>query len=162
MDVKQVLQERFGVTDLFRNTADLSGMNGLHTLMLDSARQKAFIKVYYPCDALCHIGLDLIKDVVITAMLALILRFYNCDMFSHQLPLSLISVCSLIPNCVFLQVSEEGTKAAAVVVAATNRAVAGVNDIHFNRPFVFIIRETESNTILFMGRVEDPRGSSIN
>lgn len=56
----------------------------------------------------------------------------------------------------FVEVNEEGTEAAAV----TSTAVAtGANDdttFHVNRPFVFVIRENYSGTILFIGKIVDP------
>jgi serpin B len=56
----------------------------------------------------------------------------------------------------FVQVDEEGTEAAAVtsVVMIDSAPMAFVVD----RPFVFVLREKLSGTILFMGKVMDPTG----
>ncbi len=54
----------------------------------------------------------------------------------------------------FVDVNEEGTEAAAVtsVVMADRGAASFV----VNRPFLFVIRERFSGTILFMGKIMDP------
>ena len=51
------------------------------------------------------------------------------------------------------EVTEEGTEAAAATAVVMKRGFA-----HFdvNRPFVFLIRDRQSGSILFMGRVVDP------
>jgi serine protease inhibitor len=59
----------------------------------------------------------------------------------------------------FLEVNEEGTEAAAAtVVEICELSAGGENELtmHVNKPFVFFIRETTSNTILFMGKIVDP------
>jgi serpin B len=35
-------------------------------------------------------------------------------------------------------------------------AVAPVQEFHANRPFIFLIKENDTGSILFMGRVTDP------
>lgn len=57
----------------------------------------------------------------------------------------------------FVQVDEEGTEAAAVT--SVGMGITSVNPdpiMIINRPFMFVIREHESGTILFMGKVADP------
>lgn len=62
----------------------------------------------------------------------------------------------------FIEVNEKGTEAAAATAVSMRAGSAMPTDepIAFNvdRPFVFMIRDTETNAILFMGRVTDPRG----
>jgi serpin B len=61
---------------------------------------------------------------------------------------------SRVEHKAFVEVDEKGTEAAA--------ATGGVfldsapPEIHFDHPFLFLIRERESGVILFMGRVGDP------
>jgi len=53
-----------------------------------------------------------------------------------------------------LEVSEEGTEAAAAtgaIISARSRVV-----FHADQPFVFVIRDRKTGTILFLGRVVDP------
>ncbi|MFC1690749.1 serpin family protein [Nanoarchaeota archaeon] len=60
----------------------------------------------------------------------------------------------------FVEVNEEGTEAAAATaVIMIKEAVSMDRPIIFNadHPFMFIIHEKETGTILFMGRVVDPR-----
>lgn len=52
----------------------------------------------------------------------------------------------------FIRVDEEGTEAAAV----TNVAIALSGPVAFDRPFIYLIRERLSGTIIFMGRMDDP------
>ncbi len=55
----------------------------------------------------------------------------------------------------FVEVDEEGTKAAAVTIfEAKSRSMS--NQFKANHPFVFLIRENSTGIILFLGRVVDP------
>jgi len=54
----------------------------------------------------------------------------------------------------FVEVDEEGTEAAAATVVRMDRAMG--NSMTINHPFLFVIRETCSGTILFMGKIVDP------
>ncbi|KPK99471.1 MAG: hypothetical protein AMJ91_07700 [candidate division Zixibacteria bacterium SM23_73_3] len=60
----------------------------------------------------------------------------------------------------FLQVDEEGTEAAAVTVVTMTTSAGPGNSSDFemrvDRPFVFVIRENHSQTILFIGKIVDP------
>ena len=59
----------------------------------------------------------------------------------------------------YVDVNEEGTEAAAataVVVGMTSMPAESYT-ISFDRPFLFLIRDIQTNTILFMGRLADPR-----
>lgn len=69
---------------------------------------------------------------------------------------------SKIVQKTFVAVDEEGTEAAAVtavVGAARGSAMRREEPFRFvaNRPFLFVIEEIESGTILFIGEVHDPR-----
>jgi len=57
----------------------------------------------------------------------------------------------------FVEVNEEGTEAAAVTVVVMNDSSVS-DEIFFtaNKPFVFIIREESTNSILFMGKIAEP------
>jgi len=57
----------------------------------------------------------------------------------------------------FIEVDEEGTRAAAVT--AVGVGLRSFTGIVADRPFVFAIRERLSGTILFVGLVEDPTAS---
>ncbi len=59
----------------------------------------------------------------------------------------------------FIEIDEKGTEAAAATAVTIIRKVSMPNDqiiFKADRPFKFIIKENESNTILFMGRVMNP------
>ncbi|MGB2985185.1 MAG: serpin family protein, partial [Phycisphaerae bacterium] len=61
----------------------------------------------------------------------------------------------------FVAVDEEGTEAAAataVVVGATSAPGEPVV-VTVDRPFVFVVRDIPTGTILFLGRVVDPSTS---
>ena len=58
----------------------------------------------------------------------------------------------------YIKVDEEGTEAAAVTAAFLNKFSSAGQEptpliFNMNRPFAFVIREKDSNTILFMGKV---------
>jgi serpin B len=59
----------------------------------------------------------------------------------------------------WVSVDEAGTEAAAatgVVVGPTSVPMPA--EIHFDHPYLFVIRDLATETILFVGRVEDPTG----
>ena len=58
----------------------------------------------------------------------------------------------------FVLLDEDGTEAAAATAAIIAPTSAPQLTVHFDRPFVFAIRDIETGAILFMGRVLDPRG----
>ena len=63
-----------------------------------------------------------------------------------------------IIQATYVKMDEEGTEAAAVTAAFLNKNSAADQEptpliFNMNRPFAFIIREKDSNTILFMGKV---------
>jgi serpin B len=61
----------------------------------------------------------------------------------------------------FVEVDEQGTvAAAATAVSACSdcEAIIEPQTIHLDRPFVFLIRDTRSGAILFMGHVTNPPG----
>ncbi|MBY0550658.1 MAG: hypothetical protein K2W95_25490 [Candidatus Obscuribacterales bacterium] len=66
----------------------------------------------------------------------------------------------IVQHKTFLEVNEKGTEAAAatgigiVAVTSVNETVPFVMDV--NRPFFFVIRDTKTGAILFMGVVCDP------
>jgi serpin B len=61
----------------------------------------------------------------------------------------------------FISVDEEGTEAAAETLPSMPGAAPPGEEppeIRIDRPFLFAIRDTETGTVLFLGRVMDPRG----
>jgi serpin B len=60
----------------------------------------------------------------------------------------------------FLQVDEEGTEAAAVTVVGMERTSAGpqrqLRYMYVDRPFLCVIREHQSDAILFIGKITHP------
>ena len=63
---------------------------------------------------------------------------------------------SEVKHKTYIKVDEEGTEAAA---ATSIEFVKGINSsfqLKFNRPFIYIIRERNSNTVLFIGEMVNP------
>ena len=56
----------------------------------------------------------------------------------------------------FVEVNEEGTEAAAVTVVEVGEN-AMPSGFYANRPFVFVIRDDRTGSILFIGKVENPK-----
>jgi serpin B len=59
----------------------------------------------------------------------------------------------------FVDVNEEGTEAAAataIIVTLTDSVQTPVPIFKADHPFIFVIQDTETGNILFMGRVADP------
>lgn len=64
---------------------------------------------------------------------------------------------SKVKHKTFVEVNEEGTEAAAVTsVEMKCTSVAPSFLMRVDRPFVFVIRENHSQTILFMGKITEP------
>ena len=56
----------------------------------------------------------------------------------------------------FVEVNEEGTEAAAVTVVEVGEN-AMPSGFYANRPFVFVIRDDRTGSVLFIGKVENPK-----
>jgi serpin B len=64
---------------------------------------------------------------------------------------------SLVLHKAFIDVNEEGTEAAAATAVVMKRmAMQHETVFRADRPFMFLIRDTRSGSILFMGRMTDP------
>lgn len=76
--------------------------------------------------------------------------FSNISDIATQLSFVLHQAC--------IETNEEGTEAAAATIVGINTtsAPAGPFILNIDHSFVYIIRETTTNSILFMGRVADP------
>lgn len=67
-------------------------------------------------------------------------------------------VISEVVHKSYIKVDERGTEAAAVTgITVGVTSVGPDNSFRIDRPFVFAIREKDSNAILFIGKVLDPR-----
>lgn len=76
--------------------------------------------------------------------------------FSRLSPLGRQLFISFVKQKTYVDVNEEGTEAAAVTsvgVSVTSAPVVTV--VRVDRPFLFVIRERLSGTILFMGKIVD-------
>lgn len=80
--------------------------------------------------------------------------------FSDNADFSNISSIDLLITSVlhkaFIETNEEGTEAAAVTIIGIGATSVNTNILNIDHPFLYIIRETTTNSILFMGRVVDP------
>ncbi len=63
---------------------------------------------------------------------------------------------SEVKHKTFVDVNEEGTEAAAVTSVEVGYKSAHGFGMYVNRPFVFVIRENHSGTILFIGKIVEP------
>jgi len=68
-------------------------------------------------------------------------------------------VISDIIHKAFIKVDEKGTEAAAATAIILGRDTTASSYPIFvaDRPFIYLIRDTQTKAILFMGRVMDPR-----
>jgi serpin B len=80
--------------------------------------------------------------------------------FTQNADFSNISDTSLLISKVthqaLIETNEEGTEAAAATVVAIGTTAILVDPINIDHSFMYIIRETSTNSIFFMGRVADP------
>lgn len=63
---------------------------------------------------------------------------------------------SKVKHKTFIRVGELGTEAAAVTSVSFELGCEPYTDFHANRPFLFVIRERQSGSILFIGQVTSP------
>jgi len=65
---------------------------------------------------------------------------------------------SMVKHQAFIETNEEGSEAAAATIVGilATSMPAGPYILNIDHPFLYIIRETSTNSILFMGRVGDP------
>lgn len=71
-----------------------------------------------------------------------------------------LSVSAVVQQAL-VEVDEQGTVAAAATAASGCGDCGGsavIEPLYIDQPFLFLIRDTESGGILFMGHVTDPRG----
>lgn len=60
----------------------------------------------------------------------------------------------------FVGVDEAGTEAAAVsavIVGLTSAPIGEPKEVNLDHPFIFLIRDIQTNSILFLGRVVNPK-----
>ena len=94
----------------------------------------------------------LMLNDVLTA-LGMGIAFGGSADFSNMLPYKGIWI-SKVMHKTFVEVNEQGTEAAA---ATSVHLVEGLSDDFLvDRPFLFMIRESESGTTLFIGKITDP------
>ena len=71
---------------------------------------------------------------------------------------------SAVAHKAFAEVNEEGTEAAAATavaaVATAARLEPPIPTFRADRPFLFLIRDRQSDTILFLGRMVNPYGAT--
>lgn len=79
----------------------------------------------------------------------------GCADFTRMSPMGENLFISFVKQNTFVNVNEEGTEAAAVTTVGVE-LTSGPPTIRFDRPFIFVIRERLSGTILFMGKVAVP------
>ena len=70
---------------------------------------------------------------------------------------------SAVIHKAFVDVNEEGTEAAAATAVAISRAAAFPSpeepvEFRADHPFVLLIRDNRTQSILFLGRVMNPKG----
>ncbi len=83
------------------------------------------------------------------------ITFENNADFSNISDLQLY--ISLVLHQAFIETNEEGTEAAAAtIVGISTTAVIEPLILNIDHSFLYIIRETTTNSVLFMGRVVDP------
>jgi serpin B len=63
---------------------------------------------------------------------------------------------SFVCQKAFVEVNEEGTEAAAATRVTVEAKSKEPDESSADHPFVFLIRDTKTGTILFLGRVANP------
>ena len=63
---------------------------------------------------------------------------------------------SKVKHKTFIEVNEEGTEAAAVTSIEILRSIIDFIPFYVNKPFLFAIKEKNTNAIIFMGKIVEP------
>ena len=88
--------------------------------------------------------------------LGMLLPFSGAADFSGIFGSAGIAITKVIHET-FLQVKEEGTEAAgATAIVIERTSVDPIPVFNGNRPFLFLIRDTVTGSLLFMGRIDEP------
>jgi serpin B len=96
-----------------------------------------------------------LKDVL--SLMGMGIAFTDAADFSNISDLGLL--INEVTHQAFIETNEEGTEAAAATVVDIGVTSIGPDTpllIDVNHPFIYFIRETTTNTIMFMGKVTDP------
>ena len=94
-----------------------------------------------------------LNDVLID--LGMGIAFRNADFTKMYAPGGLS--ISVVKHKTYVKVDEEGTEAAAVTSVEIIRTSIGSGfSMKINRPFIYVIHERSSNTILFIGKMVNP------
>ncbi|XP_013384226.1 leukocyte elastase inhibitor-like [Lingula anatina] len=112
------------------------------------------VNVYLPKFKLSDIQLDL-KPVLIQMGMSKMFTRGGADLSGIGENPGDLFVSKAIHEA-FVDVNEEGTEAAAATAIGVGYGSAVVPDFRADRPFIFLIREKSSGTVLFMGRVMNP------
>jgi serine protease inhibitor len=93
---------------------------------------------------------DILSDMGMTV------AFTDAADFSNISDIDLL--ISLVLHQAFIETNEEGTEAAAATITgiSVTSAPSDPTILNIDHSFLYIIRETTTNSILFMGRVSDP------
>lgn len=75
--------------------------------------------------------------------------------FSRILPGGGLYISRVIHQT-FIDVMEEGTEAAAATIVELRETAVNMDFFRADRPFLYLIRENSSGSVIFMGRVDDP------
>jgi serpin B len=63
---------------------------------------------------------------------------------------------SIVKHKAFIEVNEKGSEAAAATAVVMTKSVFRMPNFTANRPFVFLIRDNKTNSILFIGSILNP------
>ena len=63
---------------------------------------------------------------------------------------------SSVTHAAFVEVNEQGTEATAATAPAVSKGISRTPVFRADHPFLFLIRENLTGSILFLGRVVDP------
>lgn len=130
-------------------------LSGTDWNMLTSAFFNKNMEVYLPRFSMEEKYSAVMKTALTNLGMGVAFKEGEAD-FSKMGPTDLY--ISAVIHKTFVEVSEAGTEAAAVtaVEISTESSASVPQQLIFNKPFLFVIRENQGNNILFMGKLMRP------
>ncbi len=146
-----ILVPRSGQFEAFENSITLSQLNAVLDNLISSNIQLTMPKFRYESSSIS------LREIL--AQMGMPVAFDSSADFSGMDGTRNLFISDVLHKA-FISVDEAGTEAAAAtaVIIVGGASPVQPTEVTINRPFIFFIRDIETGSILFMGRIVNPAG----